>query len=77
MPRADLQQAHYFHSLLGEEHAEIEEHLDRLHTELVTLGRVGDERGIRTQRRLIKALENEAHAIDQMRKALRLRLGQR
>jgi hypothetical protein len=77
MLRADLQQAHYFHTLLGDERAELEEQLDQLHTELLTLDRIGDEHGVRTKRRIIKALESEARSIDRMRKALSARLAER
>ncbi len=75
MPAADLQQAHYFHELLAHKRAELDEQLDDIQVELFRLDRMGDVRGVRSKRRIIKALESEARSIDRMRKALSLRLG--
>jgi hypothetical protein len=77
LPTADLQQGHYFHELLSHERAELDERIQELHAELARLDRVGDVAGVRSNRRIIKALESEGRLIDRMRNALRARLTER
>ena len=75
MAAADDEQGRYFHELLTVERAELEERLERLHTQAMKLTAMGEERKARNKRKIIRALEGEAHTIDRMLKALRNRLG--
>ena len=74
---ADRDQAGYFHELLGRKRAELDERIDELHVELTRLDRVHDGRAVHSKRRIIRALESEAHSIDRMLKALRNRMSER
>ena len=71
---ADRDQAGYFHELLGRKRAELDERIDKLHVELTRLDPVDDAGAVGSTRRIIRALDSEAHSIDRMLKALRNRL---
>jgi hypothetical protein len=77
MLTADHDQAHYFDELLGRKRAELDERIDKLWVELARLDRIRHERAVDSKRRIIRALESEAHSIDRMRKVLRNRMSER
>lgn len=75
MLAADREQAYRFDEMLGQQRAELGERLDELHEQATKLDSIGDHAGIRRTRRIIRALETEVRTIDQMLRALRIRLG--
>ena len=75
MAPADHEQGRYFYELLSASRADLEKRLAALHVQVMSFDGVGDQREARSKRRIIRALESEAHILDQMLKALRNRLG--
>ena len=67
---ADIQQAEYFLALLGRERAEVSERLAQHRNELALYEHIGDLAGVRRKKRLVRALEKDVAAIDQMVRAL-------
>jgi hypothetical protein len=67
---ADIQQAEYFLAVLGQERAEAGELLAKHRTELLMYEHIGDVAAVRRRKRVIRALEKDVFAIDQMVRAL-------
>jgi len=67
---ADIQQAEYFLELLGQERADVSERLAHHRTELAMYEHVGDLAGVRRKKRVIRPLERDLFAIEQMVRAL-------
>jgi hypothetical protein len=76
MRTADHNQAGYFYELLGRKRADLDKRIDTLHVELTRLDRGHHERAVHSKRRIIRALESEAHSIDRMLKALQNHLSE-
>lgn len=67
---ADIQQAEYFLSVLIQERTEVSERLAHHRTELAMYEHVGDLAGVRRKKRVIRPLERDLFAIEQMVRAL-------
>ncbi len=74
MSTADRQQAQYFDELLGCLQGELDEQIEGLYAQVLTLDRIGDDAGVSRTRRTIRVLETELRTIERMREGLRFRL---